>query len=336
MNPEISGVVLVSGSDLEAFDAVLARVKKILGKKIGTFETSGVSGEPGDHLRLHEEIFNIPLFSPFRLILVRQAAEVFRPVLANKSSLAVIAEDFQERLPDRTWILIQYEGAPPKKLEKALGPTLLHLSTRDLYPNQIMDGIRRAATAQGLNLSEEALHELRERLEPRSGAIEQALKRLKERLPEKTHEHVSALDIRDSLFPNPGYNPFELVDAVYRGDFQATERELVRFNGVTDNLFAVLKLMLNRADEIRRATIGKNMGMSENELVELLELQTRPPFVRKKILQRLSFEAPRFDSGRLERVYELLLSMQKDFRGVVPHARQPLYFQERIREVFFD
>ena len=333
LNRDAPEVLLVSGTDPSIFDVVLEQVKKRLGKTVGDFETSVLSGESGDHLRMQEEIFNIPLFAPYRLIVIRQGSEVFKPILADKQAAAGFQDDFG-RLPERTLLLIQFEGAAPKGLLNLFGKRLLHLITRDIFANQVMDVIRGAGKKHGVKLAEDAIYEIRERVEPRAGAIEMAVQRLKDILP-ADHGEVSGHDVREVLFPNPGFNPFELVDAIFGGDFRGFQRELLHYNSGADNLFVILKLMLNRADEIRRATQGRGLGMADVELIDFLGLKGRPPFVQKKILQRLSVEPREYDDQRLLNVYQLLITLQMDFRGQVPVSRQPLVFEERVRELFF-
>ena len=75
---ESPGVMMVSGSDVAAADGIIDRFRHRLRKEIGQYETILFSGESGDDLRFIEEIANVPLFSPYRFILVRQGDELFR------------------------------------------------------------------------------------------------------------------------------------------------------------------------------------------------------------------------------------------------------------------
>ena len=162
VNLEVPPIVVVSGSDGAAFDTILKRIKGMLEKSVGPYEMTLFSGEPGDDKRLLEEAFNVPLFAPYRLMVVRQGQEVFKPILSSKARLSSCVESFT-RLPDRTWVLFHYEGAPPAKFMKIFGKRVLHHSTRDLFPNQVAEEIYATARRFGLALDDHAVHELRER-----------------------------------------------------------------------------------------------------------------------------------------------------------------------------
>ena len=168
-----------------------------------------------------------------------------------------------------------------------------------------------------------------------SAGGESALERLKNALPQEKHRNIGSEEVREILFPNVGYNPFTLVDALFRQDHASVRRELIRFHPPADSLLVVLKLLLNRANEIRKATVGRGMGMSDADLVGLLGLKSRHPFVQKKILQRLHDEILRFPPEHLTNVYDFLVTLEKEFRRNVPPEMQMTVFQQGILPVFF-
>ncbi len=333
---EAPGVLMVSGSDTAAADSLIDRFRARLSKEIGNYETILFSGESGDDQRFIEEIANVPLFAPYRFILVRQAEELFKIPLASKAQYAGYAEAFANPSP-RTAVFLVYSGSPGQKLVKLFHPAgLLHLVTRDLFSNQIVDQIRAIGKRLHLNLGEEAIHLIRESVDPKSGAIEQMLQRLRDSLSEEQREGPIRLDsIREVLFPGQGLNAFAFVDALFALDHRSVERELIHFNPANDNFFSILKIMLNRTDEIRKARIGIGMSMQDSELIEFLGLKGRPPFIQKKILSRLKMEVNTFTPERLEAVYEMLIEIQNEFRSNVPVARHGLIFQRHISDVFF-
>lgn len=334
MDLEEPPVIMISGTDSGTVDTVLERIKKRLHKEIGQFESIIFTGENGEEYRLQEELFNVPLFSPYRLVLIRQASEVFKPVLVSVNRQKNWKHQF-ERLPERTLILIQYDGAASKKISGIFGKRLVHLTTRDLYANQVVDAIRSVSHRIHLNLSDEALHMLAENIEPRQAVIEQKLTTLKELLGTQANKIIQSEELREVLFPGQGCNSFSLVDGIFALNHQVVQRELMRFNADTDNFFAIFKLMLYRVNEIRKAQIGFKLGMQNKELIDFLGLGNRPPFVQKKILSRLSTEVPRFHLNMLDKIYELLIEIQKDFRSRVGPGHHQVVFQQRILETFF-
>jgi len=334
MELETPPVVIISGSDTGILDSAMDQIKNRLHKEIGPFETTVFSGEPGDSERFHRELFNIPLFAPYRFIVVRHGDELFSALGALSKNNAGLKADFA-RIPDRTLLLIEHPGTATKSLLSLFPDRCAHFATRELYANQVPDVIRAMAKKAGIHLDEDAVSEIRDRVEPKTAAIESAIARLADLHPDDKKHAITTINVRDVLFPSPGCNSFALVDALYARDHDTVERELIRFNPQTDNFFGIFKLILNRANEIRLASTGKAMSMSDEELIDLLELKSRPPFVQKKILVRLADEMKKFGPGRLTKIYDFLISIQKDYRTNVGLPQQNLYFQERILEVFF-
>lgn len=330
-NPE---VILLTGSDHEIMNTIQDRLKNRLLKSVGAFETTVFTGEPDDEKQFLRETFNIPLFAPYRMIIVRQAHEVFKPLLQNRQALLALKSDFSH-LPERTLILIQFSGDPPASFLSVFGSRLLHFTTKNLYADQAPDFVRKLARNMGLTLDDEGVFTILERVEPRPGDIETALRHLKDSLTVVPGKPLSPQDIKDQLFPGAGYNPFELIDALFRADFRSFEKEMTRFNPAFDNLFLILKLILNRINEIRKASLGRRLGMNDSELITFLGLKGRHAFVQKKILQRLSHEQNRFTDKHMSAVYEMLPSLHREFRSSTDAAHQPLLFEKHVLDVFF-
>ena len=118
-------------------------------------------------------------------------------------------------------------------------------------------------------------------------------------------------------------------------DHRTVERELNRFHSGVDNFFSILKLILNRTDEIRKARTAIGMGMNESELIDFLGLKNRPPFIQKKIAGRLKVEVNTFTPEKLEQIYDMLIQLQNEFRSNAPIHRQNLIFQRHMSDVFF-
>ena len=127
-----------------------------------------------------------------------------------------------------------------------------------------------------------------------------------------------------------------LVDALFDRNHAAVRRELLRWNPSTDNMFSILKLMLTRTDEIRKARVGYSHGLNDDEVLKLLNLEKRPPFVKKKISRRLHGEIAAYDDGVIQSIYEMLMDMQAEFRSGAPPAKQLLVFEEKVFRVIFE
>lgn len=330
IDPQNPPVVLVSGSDESIFDSVLKKLETVVASVEPVITT--FSGEPGDGEKFLEEVYNIPLFSPYRMIVFRHAEAVLPALLAKGR------DGYQKDLsgrPDATLLLIQFEGAVPKGMLKSLGSPILHYVSRDIFAEKLEQAIEQMAHSAGLILSEDALHEIKERTPPRTGALQSALQRLKDLIPPEKHKSVSLDDVREVLFPRVGWNLFRLVDSLFAGDVTGYRGEIQSYNASTDSFLTLLSQILKRANEIRHYRLGASMGMRPVEMAQFLGIQGRHEFVQKKIMQQRDAEKNRFSNERLERIYDFLVEAGEAFRSNVRVEHQRSYFDFKAMEIFF-
>lgn len=332
LDPQNPPVVLVSGTDESIFDEILKKLEskmQSLEPVITTF-----SGEPGDGERFLEEVFNIPLFSPYRMIVFRHAEGVLPALFSRDSSRDSYQTDLSSR-PEGTLLVIQHEGAVGKALQKSLGSKTLHYVSRDIFAEKLEQTIEQLAHSAGLILSQEALYEIKERTPPRTGALQSALQRLKDLLPADKHKSVSLEDVREVLFPRVGWNLFRLVDSLFSGDVIAYRAEIQSYNVSTDSFLSLLSQILRRANEIRHYRLGASMSMRPAEMAQFLGIQGRHEFVQKKIMQQRDQEKNRFSNERLEKIYDFLVDAGESFRSNVRLEHQKSYFDFKAMEIFF-
>lgn len=322
-------VLIVSGADATVFDQMEEHLRRHT-LKHETVEMTVFTGEPDDAKHLLVSLFNIPLFSPYRLFVVRSAAPLFKELTTGTRDAYQL--DFT-RLPDRTLLAMFYEGEVPKGILKLFGDNLLHLHTKNLYAENIEEAIRHEASRLRLSLSEEAILEIRERVAPQEGAIVDALRRIKD-AHNKEHP-VSFDEVREILFPRAGWDMFRLADACFVGDVHTFAREIVKYSPPEDSLLALLRQLLNRADELRRYQICRAQNLGSDETIQSIGLGKRHPFIQKKALRRLQDEAQRFNADRMEHLYDMLVETSVSFRLNVPAHQQSGFFQERALQTFF-
>ncbi len=337
-----TGTILLSGSDMNLADPILHIIKKRLAKEIGSYESIVFTAEAQEDIRFQKEISNIPIFSSYRFLLVRQADEIFKNLLRTDSTREEFANQMKN-LPDQTLLMFLYSGRVPSRLLKILQEPLLHYDTRSIYPNQMSSSLQKAIQARKLTLSKEAFSFLQENVKPELGSIEQLLSKLqfaneskrKESKQEGKGNIVELEDIQNTMFPSSGWNIFTLIDSLFAGDKNQVIQEYGKFTPPSDNLFAVLKIILKHVNEIRMASIAYSQNMNNTEMLRFLGLETRPPIIQKKILQRLQSEVNRFDPPKQTQIYNFLIEMHRLFRSEVPLERQLLIFQERTLPIFF-
>ncbi len=332
LDPGRPGIIVISGNDHAVFENAFSRIKDRIRRTEGDLEVSLFTGEKGDESKFFQEIFNMPLFSPFRLFVTQEADEVFRSFSGTKGIERLKTEI--QRIPDRTWLLLFFEGTASRNIIESFPKDIcIHYQTRDMSPHQVMEYIRHAEKKAGLRLTDDAVMELRDKTEPKSGAIDRALQRLKLFGGEGP---VTAERVREILFPVPGVNTYRITDSLFELNHKAFRSEMVRWNPLSDNIFGILKLLLMRTDEIRRAKTGFAHGMNDDEILELLSLKGRHPFIQKQILNRLHHEVRNFSHARLIRIYDLLIRLQISFRSNVPASEQLHFFETGILETFFN
>ena len=321
--------ILVSGQDASIFDRVDDLLRNQVLKREAV-DITVLTGEQEDGALLLKEIFNLPLFSPYRLFLVKDAKPSFEYILSKERA----AEHRNlNNIADRTMLAFYFEGEPTKAMLSVFGENLIHLHTKPLYSDSMEQAIRRTAAELSVNLTEEAVAEIRERVAAKEGAIFDALHQLKSAQPGKAATGIET--VRDVLFPKAGFDMFRLIDACFMGDVYTFSREIMKYNPPDDTLLALLRLLLNRTDELRKYRISQSLNLSTDETINLVGLKNRHPFIQKKTLKRLSEEANRFHSDRLRRIYEMLVETSSSFRLTVPMHEQSMFFQTKMIEIFF-
>ncbi|MCE9598906.1 MAG: hypothetical protein K8S54_13150 [Spirochaetia bacterium] len=329
---EHPGPLIISGDDVETVDVALNQIKARILARHKDCLMPVFANEPDDDVRFVTEIENVPLFAPYRLIIVRDAQAVLSRTIKNSETREMLKRAAHS-LPDRTWIVMQYSGKPGADFLSVWPEGLTHYPTKDLFPEQIIEFVRTTARKAGLQLSEEAIVEIRDRIIPRPGALEAAVQRIKANLP-AGQKQASLEFVEEVLFPSPGWNISVMIDALFQGDPNRFFSEIAKRDPMED--FArPLKAILNRTDELRRARVALDQGLSDRDVMVLTGHATKHPFVQKKILQRLRFECENFPHDRLLSIYQTLDALFIAFRSGTNRDEQQILFLERLTVNFF-
>ncbi|MBL8018619.1 MAG: hypothetical protein JNM27_03055 [Leptospirales bacterium] len=324
--------LLISGDDVETFDVAVAQIKTRILARHKDCLMPVFANEPDDDVRFVTEIENVPLFAPYRLIIVRDVQAVLSKTIKNSETREMLRHA-AANLPDRTWIVMQYAGKPGAEFLSVWAEGLVHFATRDLFPEQIIEFLRTSSRKAGLHLSDEVLAEIRDRIIPRAGALEAAIQRIKANLP-PGEKQASLEFVEEVLFPSPGWNISVLVDALFHRDPNRFFAEIAKRDPMED--FArPLKAILNRTDELRRARVALDQGLSDRDVMVLTGHATKHPFVQKKIIQRLRYECENFPHDRLLAIYRSLDGLFLAFRSGTNRDEQQILFLERLTVNFF-
>ncbi len=98
---------IVSGDDAETFDQALDRIKARILQNGAGCHVAVFGNEPDDDTKFITEIENVPLFAPYRLIILRDAQQVLAKTLKQSLTRANLKHFIAGR-PDRTWIVLHY------------------------------------------------------------------------------------------------------------------------------------------------------------------------------------------------------------------------------------
>lgn len=323
---------LISGEDAETFDRALDRIKARILQHNPDCQAAIFGNEPDDDVRFLTEIENVPLFAPYRLVILRDSGAVLQKILKQSLTRANLKHFLQSR-PDRTWIVMQFQGKPGAEFLDTVAHHAVHFAARDLYPEQVLDFIRSTARTAHLQLSEDAVVEIRDRILSRPGALERAVRRVKDSLPDGQKSADLAF-VQEVLFPYPGWNITALVDALFSGDQSRFFAECQR-RDPSEDFARVLKAILNRTDEVRKARLCMDQGLPSKDLLELTGHGWKHPFVQKKILSRLHYETNRFGPEQILAILEGLKTLFVRIRSGTGRSEQEILFTESMSRLFF-
>jgi len=316
-------IVCIYGSDPDEANVILSQILERIASG-GDAEVTYYTGESDEVETFHANVFHPPLFATTR-ILVHKKAELFKNVY-NKSNQS-FWESSWRRLPDHTYVVLLLNGELSTDYAKVFGDRLISYKVKPLYANQILHEILSTVKANQLSIQDDALQELRERLPVQSGAIHRTILKFKERFPDK--ERIELVDLQDILYPGSTLNIFRLVEAMFEHDLHKVSLELLNYNPATDDFFAILKIVLNRLNQIRRLKIGQSQKMGSDELANLVGLKGSPYF-KKRLLGELVTAGSRLDTARLERLYQALIDLQISFRTQAAQRHQSLLFDRKV------
>lgn len=322
---ENSLVVVVYGKDTQILNIILEFIEKKIFKNI-PFELITLTGIVEDLTYIVNEIYNFSLFSQNRIYVVRQGNQILKNF------------KFKIRnLPDKTWLIIEYEDVFPFHLVQIEEDKILYLETKIIYENQIDFFLQTLAKQYNLILSEEALTEIKMLFPPKESILRSAIFNLHqniERVPEESY-FVSYEQVRNIFYPIGGWDVFKIIDACFKKDIQTFLVEMEKYNPPEDNYFSLLKNLLNKTDELRKYKIGKKMNMNSEEIVQLINADKKPTVIQKRILKDLEYYHNLFTLEKINKIYNFILEIYFSFRQNVEEKNKKTIFIKKAIEVFF-
>ena len=348
-----SSVVIYSGNDAQLGNILKELLQDKIKKTsvIPEYEQIIFANEKDEYTRLQSELENIPLFHSYRLLIVKQAEEVLRPLTQSRNPKFI--HKFQDNIKNiapHSLVLFLYNGQPGRKLLQELksAPQMLHLYASRLYANQLEGHLKTILNNYKLRLEPETFFFLLERVSHTRGGMEEIARRLgllytkqaqgsaQQSKPTATFQNISLAQVQSILQSRTAWDPFLLVDSLFAERKQGVLTEYKNFSeSAGNNFFAVLKLIQKRLNDIRFARIGFKYNLGRAEIMKLVKLHKRHPYFQEKTLQRLRDEAERFDEERLVQIYRFTIDMFYRLRSNIPAKQQALVFGYMSYRVFF-
>ncbi len=332
-------LVLVTGSD-SAMAAYCAKaIKSFLQQKSETQNFEQIVFSPDEPLeRFLFELENQPIFANPRLLLIYDGTAIFQELKGSKKKKAQF-ETSLRLAPQNLIILFSIPGklsASNLTLFDATSHTF-HLITKPLYENQVHRSLIQSIKEHKIELTEEAWGALRAVQDHRKSSHLKIANRLKEIYAQKIpNQAISKEEIQTLFTPEEAMNMFNFVDYLFAGNFDTTQQELTRYNPKENSFMVVLKLILNRLNEIRKFDCAQQMGYSDSEMKKLLSISHLPPFIQKRILTRSHGIINRIPLQKQLKLYEILLQTQISFRTNFPQGEQLQFFRCQILPFFFE
>lgn len=321
-------IVVIYGKDVLLFNTVVDFVEKEVYKNVPV-EISLFTGEQEDLKTFINDLYNFSLFIPHRLYILKQA----HSVLKNLKNFVF------KSIPEKTWILLEFEGDYPEKLFRIDSNRIFLYETKILYDNQIDEFIHSIARELHLQLSEEAIQYLKLFFPPRESVLRTAIYNIRNVLENqqgrKDTYFVTYEDIRTVFYRIGGWDMFKIIEAMFGRDLLTFLVEVEKYNPPEDNYSVLLKNLLIRVDELRKYLIGKKVNFTQKELLTLTKADKKPPFIQKKILQQLETYSHRYSLEKLEKIYKFLVDVAFAFRSNIEEEKKKIIFIEKSIETFF-
>ena len=271
--------------------------------------------ETGDLEKLFSEMFNLSMFSPQKLLIIKSGSDFFKGILtAGKKELY---ESFRRNMPnlgDRVYVLVHYDAKDiPAKLGNLFDNRFGLIKNRSFYAEERRPALEAILKTEKAQLEEHAKDELIHRIPPNTGAYIKAIRKLKLMLNKK---EFSLADVEEVLFNRSEFNPFQLVDLLFSNNKAEFFRELSKLKPSAESNFVFLSLLtalLNRTDEVRKAKVLFKRFKDENdsEFFKYLGMASYSDGRKKFIKSRLRRETRLFSTRALDTLYTLILSFNK-------------------------
>ncbi|MCB1141272.1 MAG: hypothetical protein H7A24_01215 [Leptospiraceae bacterium] len=322
----IPNVFLYVSTDTFEFDLIADYFKHLFEIKGEPFEKIIYVSETGDLEKLFADLFNYSMFGSTKLILIKSGVEFFKPLLlAGKKDMFENFRRNREAISDSISIVVHYNAKDlPAKMGTLFNQNYGLLKSRQFYNEERKKYLDEFSRLEKVSFSPEASDEFIHRTPPNTGSYLRNIHKLKNLLHKK---HFELNDVMEILFQTHEFSPFHFADSLFAGNRTEVFREYSKMPKDTEShkihLLSLLSILLNRADEVRRADIimKRLKDSNDSELFQKLGMSSYSEGRKRFIKSRLKKETHLFSGKPLEFLYEILLTQNEKMKSV--HMESP-------------
>lgn len=329
--------IYVSQESFE-FDLIVDHYKQLYNKLTEPYETVVYVAEEGEQENLFSELFNMSMFSSWKLILIKFGNNFFKPILSKGYEEYV--KNFKRSLPhldEKISLLIHYDK---KEIPFGLSALFLDkfalLKSKVLYPNERLKELESILKTEKITFDVDASDEFIHRIPPYSGAYIKNIQKLKFLIPKK---HYTKEDIQEGLFASSEFNPFHLVDCVFQNNRLEFYKEFSKIKEHEDSVGYILSFLanfLNRLDEVRKAKIlfkAENYLENSEEFFRHLKMEGYSSGRKYHVKERLKKEIHIFNDEVLDFCYETIIDLNLKLK-TSNLKEEKFYFLSKFNALF--
>lgn len=334
--PQCLGYV---GEDSFEFELIIDHYKKVLNHDSNQYETILVS-ESGEQGKLFAELFTPDMFFPRKLIILKQAANFFKPILDAKANQdwKDYSSGFKKNISNfsnEIFFVFHYEGKDiPKNLETLFQGNLSFYKTKALYQSDYAKTLKEVCEKENISLAAEAFEEFIHRIPPNLGAYIKSVQKLKQYL---NKSKFTLDDINGILFNQNELNVGYLVESLVQNKKQDFFKEFTKFADQNSEILNFLTRLTYKMDEIRKIKVIRSKHNGEVPIPVMDELLKTSNFSegRKNFIRRqLIGEAANFSDKLLDDFYSIIIDLNIKFKSGLRDSEGRQYFLQKILSCF--
>ncbi len=320
------------------FDLLVDHYKQLYNQLNEPYETVIYVAEEGEQESLFSEMFNMSMFSSWKLIIVKSGSNFFKPIFTEAYKEYV--KNFKRSLPhldQKISLLIHYDKKEiPTALSSLLNDKFAFLKNKVLYPNERLKELENILKNEKITFEPSASDEFIYRIPSNFGAYIKNIQKLKTLIPKK---HYTKEDIQEGLFASSEFNPFHLVDCIFQNNRLEFHKEFSKIKEHEDSTGYILSFLtnfLNRLDEVRKAKILFQVYKTQEESEEFFKHLKMEGFSSGRkyyVKERLKKEIHVFNNEVLNFCYDMIIDLNINVKsGSIKEKK--FYFLSKFNALF--